>query len=328
MIRKHICAYVFAVASLAPVVAYADCDPTKILRDNVTTYQRSILTWLSYVDSLSKGGSSSSDPNLGIGYEGFNLSFNDAQAASNYYQSNTNYQLAESDRVSIISTKLSPESVTAYIACLSHQTSDMTISAPDGAVSQQGFPITVSWHPTYNVPVVQGTTDRQVHIDVTNGKTLSKNDVLVADKGQVSFKILREKLDEPITIVASIDEKVSDFFTFPARPQYKLSIVALEGTNGPMRRSGHYGNTPVSQPLCIKADPDGRLLVDSAVVNVTGAGAEWKERSGIVIDKGANPLQVCATVSTAGVGCNEDACYHETTGHLRVLEMKITKIEY
>ena len=307
--------------------AWAECDPSKILRDNVTTYQRSIVTWIAYVDSVSKGSSSSSDPSLGIGYEGFNLSYSDAQAASNYYQSNTNYELTQSDRISILSTKLSPDSVTAYVACLTHDTSDMTISAPDGAATQQGLQIKVSWHPTYNVVVRSGTTDRPVHIDVTNGKLLSKNDATVAVKGQVPFKILRESLDTPITVIASIDEKVSDFFTLPAKPKFKLDIVSREFNFPTIQRSGKYGDSPVSYPSCLEVNTGGRFLVDSAVVSVTGAGLEWKERSSISLDKGANPLQVCATVNSAGVSCKEDKCYHETTGHLRVLEIGVKRID-
>lgn len=316
-----------AVLSFAPASARAECDPSKILRDNVTSYQRSIETWIAYVDSLSKGGSSSDNPSVGIGYEGFNLSFSDAQAVSNYYQSSTNYQLAQSDRVSILSTKLSPDSVAAYTACLTNDTSNMTISAPDGATAQQGFPIRISWHPTYNVAVVRGTTDRVAHIDVTNGKLISKNDAIIAEKGQVEFKILRESLDAPITIVATIDDKVSEFFTFPARPKFQLEMAQREVNDGPIKRSGQYGDTPVSVPLCVNANPGGRLLVDSATALVTGAGAEWKERSSISIDKGANPLQVCATVYSAGVGCDEEKCYHETSGHLRVLEMAVKRID-
>ncbi len=315
-----------AVLSFLPAIAQADCDPTKILRDNVTSYQRSIETWISYVDSLSKGGTSAENPALGVGYEGFNLSLSDAQSASNYYQSNTNYELAQSDRVSILSTKLSPDSVTAYIACLTNDTSNITISAPDGSDNQQGFPIKVSWHPTYNVAIARGTTDRPVHIDITNGKLLSKNETLIAEKGQVEFKVLRDNLDTPITIVASIDDKVSDFFTFPSRPKFKLDMPQREASDK-IQRSGHFGDTPVSVPLCINANAGGRLLVDSATVTVTGAGAEWKERSNISIDKGANPLLVCATVYSAGVGCDEDKCYHETSGHLRVLEMTVKRID-
>jgi hypothetical protein len=315
-----------AILSIDATNVWAECDPTKILRDNVTSYQRDIETWLAYVDSLSKGGSSSSNPSLGVGYAGFDLSFSDAQAASNYYQSSTSYQLAQSDRISILSTQLSPDSVTAYVACLTNATSNMTISAPDGSSIQQGFPITVSWHPTYKVSVVHNSTDRDVRIDVSNGKLLSKNDAVIAEKGQVTFKVLRESLDLPITIVATIDEKVSDFFTFPPKPKFKLELTQREDDIGPIRRSGHYGDTPVSLPLCIKASPGGRLLVGSAVTTVTGAGAEWKERSNISLDKGANPLEICATVYSAGVGCDEEKCYHETTGHLRVLEMAVKKI--
>ena len=149
---------------------------------------------------------------------------------------------------------------------------------------------------------------------------------MIAEKGQVTFKILRDSLDLPITIVATIDEKVSDFFTFPATPKFKLELTQREDKYGPIRRSGQFGDTPVSAPLCINASPGGRLLVGSAAVNVTGAGAEWKERSNITIDKGSNPLQICATVYSAGVGCDEDKCYHETTGHMRVLEMAVKKI--
>ncbi len=104
-------------------------------------------------------------------------------------------------------------------------------------------------------------------------------------------------------------------------------MTQREGDSGAIRRSGQFGDTPVSVPLCVNVNPGGRLLIDSATVNVTGAGAEWKERSNITIDKGANPLQICATVYSAGVGCDEDKCYHETTGHLRVLEMAVKKID-
>ena len=78
-----------AALLLQSATSRAECDPTKILRDNVTSYQESIVTWLSYVNSLSKGETTSSNPSLGVSYQGFDLSFSDAQAASNYYQIST-----------------------------------------------------------------------------------------------------------------------------------------------------------------------------------------------------------------------------------------------
>jgi len=38
-------------------------------------------------------------------------------------------------------------------------------------------------------------------------------------------------------------------------------------------------------------------------------------------------LRVCAIVKSDGVACNEDACYHDTTGHLSAVLASITKIQ-
>ena len=135
-------------------------------------------------------------------------------------------------------------------------------------------------------------------------------------------------MDEPITITATIDDKVSDFFTFPARPKFTLDITSRIVDTPELKRSGQFGESAASVNNCINANPGGRFLLDTAAPTKNGAGREWDQRTSVSIDQGANPLRICITAHSVGVGCSEDACYHKVIGHLSVLEMTVKKIDY
>lgn len=312
-----------AAACFAPAAVAQSCDPAKILRDNVHSYQSSIQKWMSYVDSISTGRDSTDNGNLGVKYEGLELSQSEAQTVSAFYKSRTNYQLAESDRVSLLSTELSPDSVQAYIECLRNNKTDITLHAPDGAEFAEAFQLIVKWHPQYNVAVVDGKTDRTVNVNVTNGTLASPNDKTIIQQGQVSFNLVRPDLDKPLYISASIDGRESEFFTFPPRTKSTLVVSLKKSAYGPIKRSGHFGDSEVGVNMCLEPDNGGILIPSSARATVSGAGMEWQARSKNTLMDDNNQFQVCSRLWTAGVPCKEDTCYHEATGQLSVLQAYI-----
>ncbi|MDW9766671.1 hypothetical protein [Sinorhizobium meliloti] len=263
------------------------------------------------------------DTDLGVKYEGFDLALSEAQTLASFYKSRTNYQLAQSDRVSLLSTELSPESVRAYVECLKNTKTNITIQAPDGAEFAEAFQIIVKWHPQYTVQVVDGKTERPVNVNITNGSLASSNDKIIQQQGQVTFNVLRPDLDKPLYITASVDNQESDFFTFPPIARSKMIVSLLKAERGPIKRSGHYGNTPVAVNMCLEPEGGGILLPSTARATVTGAGHEWEQRSKNTLLENNNQFQVCSKLWTGGVPCNEDACYHETTGQLSVLQAYI-----
>ncbi|MBZ9907733.1 hypothetical protein LB557_17135 [Mesorhizobium sp. BR115XR7A] len=314
--------------AISTSAALADPDCRNLIIPRTSSFQSSMQKWISLLNAVNMGAQSQSSSDMGFGYAGFDLSYADARNASNFYQQRTRYSLAETDTLSIVSTELTPEIAHEFVNCVKATKEDITISAPSGADNQEAFQVKILWTPTYSVQVNDGTTDRVVAINVTNGKSMSTGEKRVAPTNSVTFNVQRESLDKPISISASIDGRDSDFFTFPARPQYDLVLRAIRSDTPPIRRSGHYGNTEASLPFCLP-DPDGnsQFLPLSAQVTVTGNGAEWERRSHIALTT-VNPLAVCAIVKSDGVGCNEDKCYHDTTGHLSATQVSITKIEY
>jgi hypothetical protein len=183
------------------------------------------------------------------------------------------------------------------------------------------------WTPTYDVQVRDGTTARTATVNITNGNKTS-SDKIVSPTGSAVFNISRVSLDKPIFISASIDGRDSDFFSVPARPQYDLVLKAVKADYGPIRRSGQFGPEAASAPFCLP-DPEAssQYLPETAKKYVTGAGLDWQNRSSIDFSVDT-PLSVCAIVSSAGVACTEDKCYHETTGHLNAILASTVKISY
>lgn len=323
--------FIWAAASLFGLLSspsYGDTDCSKVLIPKKSSFQSSVQKWISLLNAVNMGEQNQNSSAVGFGYAGFDLSYSDAQAAASFYQQRTRYQLAENDTLSIVSTELPPALAKDFVDCVKATKADITVSAPSGSENQEAFQIKVLWTPTYDVQVVDGKTSRQATINVTNGKNTSTGDKLVSPTKSVTFNVTRDSLDKPLSISASIDGKDSDFFTFPARPQNDLVLKSSIKDYGPIRRSGHFGNTAASAQFCLDA-PDGvsQFLPSTVKTTVTGNGAEWKERSHIQVTE-ATPLRVCATVESAGVGCNEDACYHDTTGHLSAVLASITKIQY
>jgi hypothetical protein len=308
--------------------AYSDADCSKVLIPKKSNFQSSVQKWISLLNAVNMGEQSQSSSAVGFGYAGFDLSYSDAQAAASFYQQRTKYQLAENDTLSIVSTELSPAIAKEFVECVKATKADITISAPSGSDNQDTFQIKVLWTPTYDVTVVDGKTSRLAIINVTNGKNISTGERIISPTKSVTFNVVRDSLDKPISISASVDGRDSDFFTFPPRPQSDLVLKSVKKDSGQIRRSGHFGNSPASALLCLDP-PDGvsQFLPSTVKATVTGNGAEWEGRSHIAVTE-ATPLSVCAVVKSDGVGCNEDACYHDTTGHLSATEATITKMEY
>jgi hypothetical protein len=58
------------VLDFSPAYAAQACDPDKILRQNVETYNANLTVWLSYVNNLVRSTQSSSSDSVGISYAG------------------------------------------------------------------------------------------------------------------------------------------------------------------------------------------------------------------------------------------------------------------
>jgi hypothetical protein len=322
----HVIPIVSLFAFSSATAHAADCSDVLIPR--TSSFHSSVYKWMSLLNAVRMGQQSQNSSALGFGYGGFDLTYSDAQTAASFYQQRTRYSLAQSETISLVTSELPPEMARSFVDCIKASKQDITITAPSGSDNQEAFQIKVVWTPTYSVQVIEGSTDRTVGINVTNGKNISAGPKRVSPTNSVTFNVVRENLDKPISISVSIDGRDSDFFTLPARPQYDLVLKSVRKDAGPLRRSGHFGNTAGSIPFCLDA-PDGtsQFLPGTVKATVTGNGLEWEQRSHITVTE-TNPLATCAIVKSDGVGCNEDACYHDTTGHLSAIQTSVTKIEY
>jgi hypothetical protein len=327
MLRVGTSTLIFGTLLLANV-ANAETDCTKVLVPKVTQFESSTEKWLALVNLSQMTSDRQGQSTLGLGYAGFNLSGADAQALSSFYQQRTQYSLAESDTISIATTEVPFGSVQAFVECVKNSRQDITISAPSGAESQQAFQIKVSWTPTYNPVVKEGTTDRTANVNITNGTLVSPNDKVISPTGSVPFNITRQSLDKPIFISASIDGRESDFFSFPARPQSGI-VLTWKPVDSPMiQRSAHAGTEAASLPFCLPpVSSDSEYLSSTVSATVTGAGYQWKERSSINVSQ-ASPLSICAMVNAGGVACGEAKCAFYTVGHLGAALASIVKIDY
>ena len=243
----------------------------------------------------------------------------------------TKYALAKSETLSLTTSELDPQIAQKFVECVKNSKIDISIHAPSGSENQEGFQIRVTWTPTYDVKVIDGSTARPAEINMnSNGRLASSMKKTITPTGSVTFNIIRESLDKPISISAAIDGRESEFFTFPARPKYDLQLKSVVNSQGPIKRSGQFGNTAVTAtpPLCLPdLQGNSQYLPDTAKAYPTGAGEDWEKRSYVkIVDK--TPLRMCALVSSDGVACNEDKCYHETTGWLSAVQASIVEIKY
>ncbi|RVJ38504.1 hypothetical protein [Sinorhizobium medicae] len=269
-----------------PISIYKACDPNEILRSDISNFNENITVWLSYIKNLQQSVEQGQASSAGISYAGVGLSYEDAKSFASYIVQNENYNLATSESVSILRTTLSPDSVAAYIACLKAN-DPLTIVAPDTAIGEIEFPLTVRWAPGFEVP---GSTLKVTLINGTiEGKKVFEKKVDPPE--EISLTILRNgKGDKRLFITAEVNGKVSDTFTYPAIPMFK---VDMQRSFSPPRdklpysicRSGHCGTDKVVKDLCIYASGGGTLLPSTQgfeVSQIVGDPnrAKWYQKKG------------------------------------------------
>jgi len=329
MLQVGASAFLFGTFFLISVANAEDC--TKALAPRVTQFRASMEKWLALVNLVKMTSDRRDQSKIDLGYSGFNLSADDAEAASSFYEQKTKYNLSEAATISLTSTEVPRDSVLGFVECVKNTRQEILVSAPSGADNQEAFQIIVSWRPNYNVSILpvlgtSGTTNRTASVNVTNGRLIVPEKE-ISPQGAVVFNVVRDSLDKPIFISASIDGRESDFFSFPARPQSELKLTPVKNEIS-IVRSGQVGPSGASLPLCLP-DPQGssQYLIHTVKSSVTGSGDGWQSKSHIEVAE-PNPLSICATVTSDAVGCVEDKCAHTTIGHLSATLISIVNINY
>jgi len=155
-----------------PALAATDCSA--VLIPKISQFRTSMQKWLSLLNVVDRGSSSSDANNAGFGYAGIDLNYSDAQSAAEFYKQRTKYSLAESESLSLSTSELDPKVAQAFVECVKGSKQDISIHAPSGSENQEGFQIQVTWTPTYSVKVIDGSTDRLVELNMnSNGKLAS-----------------------------------------------------------------------------------------------------------------------------------------------------------
>jgi hypothetical protein len=147
------------------------CDPSKILRQNVASYQSNVMVFLSYVNNVEKSEVQASSSGAGISYAGIGVNWNDAKSIGQFLETHEDYKVSTQQSVSVMRSTLSDESVKAYIACLN--AGGLAIAIPDAAMSEEVFQLRVFWNPKGNIPEKKHTlTDGKIQ-DVSGQESVS-----------------------------------------------------------------------------------------------------------------------------------------------------------
>lgn len=326
--RRFVCSFALLLCT-SSASAQVDCPAAEILQNNVTTYDSSIVTWLSFVDTVAQSLQKQKSSAMGFKYQGVSLNLDDAQALSSFYKSQTGFQVSRSERVSVLSSYLPRERLEAYVACLNARDSNVTISVPEGAEMQSAFQGVIKWHPNYPPQVRDGKVERPIRLAATNGRVVLGDGTLIEPQKDAIFSIERSDLDKPFYLTVIIDEKSSNILSFPARPKYTLAVDLHKAESGLLIKSGHYGPEAgkLSPPTCVQTKKGGILLPSSATITKVGAGREYDQRTKVEIST-ATPSEVCIVVSSVGVGCIEEKCRHQVQGFLSVNEFYLKEIKY
>ncbi|MCZ8543077.1 hypothetical protein OOJ09_02705 [Mesorhizobium qingshengii] len=239
------------------------CDPNKILRQDVTSYQSNLLVFLSYVNSVLQTNDQNDNNNGALSYGDLKLSFAEAKAMNEFLQTHEDFHLSKEESTSVLRSTLSEASVQAYIACLG--VGGVAITVPDAAISDKLFKFRVYWNPKGGV--AHGNSYK-LKVSVTSGKlvnddggtTLNDSEDIEIN-GSVPFTAVRDNLDEQMYISAAVGRE-TDLVSIPARPQFllKSKLVFTAPKPDTLLRSDHYGLVAIDRDECVAAEPDTILL--------------------------------------------------------------------
>lgn len=292
------------------------CDPSKILRQNVSSYQSNVMVFLSYVNSVEKSDAQASASGAGISYAGIGVNWNDARSISQFLETHEDYKVSTQQSVSVMRSTLSDESVKAYIACLN--AGGLAIAIPDAAMSEEVFQLRIFWNPKGNIPEKKHT----LAIRVTNGKiqdasgqetvSFSTN---IDPNYSVPLTVSRD-LDKALFITAVVDND-SDLVSIPARPQFLVKWKVVATKEDALERSDNAGLSVIDRDECISAEPDAILLPSTAkfVGQTYGPDATAKPNP----DK-SNAVSVCG-VFHAHSACRTHDCDAGIHGHFSVVQL-------
>ncbi|MER9581155.1 hypothetical protein [Mesorhizobium sp. M0276] len=305
------------------------CPAAEILRPDVVKYDTSALTFLAYnhaVDQLVRKGQSTG---VGVRYDGFDLSYNDAQNIASMYSSRTNTVLSQDASVSLISSEIPPDNRKAFLDCIRAASSDIEIFVKPGAFQKQSFQGTIEWHPTYTVDITDAEKDeREVNIVTTNGTVEYGERLKLRPNQNTLFQIDRLDLDLPFYMTAYIDKRASEQFEFPARPESTIAIELRTLTTDVFRRSGHYGPEAADWgPFCIYPQKGGIMLPSTAVPTKSGSGYDFDRRTEVKISS-SRALETCIIVHSGGVPDRVEKYGHQVQGTLSVAEAFVRKLKY
>ena len=180
-----------------------NCSASEILKPDTIKYDSSILTFIAYTNTVDFLVKRNSSDKIGAAYQGYNLSYDDAQNMSSYYTSKTNNTLSQDASVSILSSKIPPEAYQTLAKCLDPDPKDVVITVKPGAAQQAVFQGTIKWNPIR--PIVDPDKERDVSLIVTSGKTLYGDKLKIKERTSSQFQIERSNLDVPFYMTAYID---------------------------------------------------------------------------------------------------------------------------
>jgi hypothetical protein len=304
-----------------------DCKPSEILKNDINTYDNSLQTWISYVNTVVDNIDKKDTSSIRFNYGDVNMNGDDAKALTSKFSNDTHYNFNQFDQVSILSSYLPDNRVTAFVECLKHQVSNIDIIVPIGSESKDIIQGTVKWHPRYPVPPIDGFVERKLTMTVTHGVAILGDGVLIAPQQSADFKVKRDDLNQPFALSVNIDAQSGDILSYPPIPKYKIVTALISVESPTLFRDDVRGLDPVTMsPLtCIVPRSGGMLLPSTAKALKDGGGPEWEGRNKVTIVQN-DPSRICIAVSSLGVGCRKK-CDTRVKGYLSATEAYFAPIQ-
>ena len=305
-----------------PISKNNSCNAADLVKINYK-YDRSIITWLSYVDIITRLASNSEAEKILIKYGDTSFSLHDADQISGFFKRKTGFKLSQAGSETVILSDLNSTQHQAFIDCFDNAQNNIDVIVPSGSEQREEFAVTIRWHPTYVSGDLNGAA-RHLQFLVTNGTVIGQDKAEIAPNSSMVFIVKRLDMFKVFNFQVSVDGQLSRLLDFPANPSSTINLFQNQVTSPLLRRSGAYGPSAATLgPLCITPTHDGILIPSTARSTKAGAGYEWDLRTNVSISE-IGPNQVCMIVSSRGVPGVEERYFHQIQGTLSVTEAYIT----
>jgi hypothetical protein len=254
----------FAALSFWSFSAMADdeCDPSKILRSDVSQFNEHISVFLALQRLYTNDINAGHNANAGFVYDGFPISGKDAGTFAQAIHDSTNFSVNDDETVSILKSTLSQASVDAYIACVNHQhPPPVSISFPPQSLTETQFQFKVHWHPDYLTP-----KEAELVLTITNGTVDGKTKVRkpIRPTEEIILQVVRDDNGSKRLIMSAwVWGKASDILTLPPLPTFEVKLRPKLSEYRELCRSGGCGTAPVTFGVHIIPDGESQLLPDS-----------------------------------------------------------------